>query len=155
MNSARFASPLRRPEHSTPRPFPQVSFGLHSRGGSFFLRGISWRRTTRAGSSVCGPLVRKVVPRRREGIRIGIKSRPAPITVSDFGARSCAWGHVQSFPHTSSPGHWTNSLIRPTKRLRQWSHSRTRQLQQRVHVRCECEELVVRSVGGGIARHRS
>ena len=98
MSSARFASPLRRPEHSTPRPFPQVSFGLHSRGGSFFLRGISWRRTTRAGPSVCGPLVRKAVPRRREGIRIGIKSRPAPHHSFGFRCALLCLGARTVFP---------------------------------------------------------
>jgi hypothetical protein len=46
----------------------------------------------------------------RDPYRHQISTCP-PITVSDFGPRSCAWGHVQSFPHTSSPGHWTNSLI--------------------------------------------
>jgi hypothetical protein len=57
------------------------------------------------------PTVRKVVPRRREGIRIGTNLDLFPITVSDYGVRSCAWRRVRSFPHTSSQGHWTNSLI--------------------------------------------
>ena len=34
MSYARFASPLRRLKPITRRPIPQVSIGLHSRGGS-------------------------------------------------------------------------------------------------------------------------
>ena len=35
MSYVRFASPLRRPKLIARRPNPQVSSGLHSRGGSF------------------------------------------------------------------------------------------------------------------------
>jgi hypothetical protein len=50
-------------------------------------------------------MAREVVRRHRERIRIGTNLELFPITVSYYGARSCAWRRVQSFPHTSLPEH--------------------------------------------------
>ena len=43
MSDGRFAAPQWRPKPITRRPIPQVSLGLHSRGGSRFKRGRSER----------------------------------------------------------------------------------------------------------------